>query len=607
MNRYGMDLWGSNNFTVNRQGLLCLNTPSKPAIIDMVKQLSREHGFDGPILLRFPHLIKKQLAELYDTFAASILRENYQGKFHAVFPLKVNPYQQLVSHITEIGKPYHYGMEAGSKAELILAMLYTPKHAPITINGFKDKTMINLAFIAAQMGYPVYLIIEGIDELDSIIEIADNCQLKKPFIGLRTRLHSSGSGNWAKSGGIHAKFGLTSTELLTALSLLKEHQLIDCFKMLHFHIGSQNVNILPIKNALREAANIYSELKKMGADGLESVNIGGGLPIEYSQHIKKGAKNYNLEEFANDVIFIMKATMDAKGVAHPDIYTESGRYIVASHAILITPVLELFSHEYHKRELRLKEDNPPIITEMRELLKDLDAHNCIEFAHDALTHVRSILNLFDLGYVDLQDRSNAEILVYQIIKKTLDLTQLNLTPEMEQLQVDFQERYLINASFFQSLPDAWGLKQRFPIMPIHHLLKKAIRPATIWDITCDSDGEISFSPDEPLYLHDIDLEKEEYLLGFFNVGAYQEVLGMEHNLFTHPDEATILVNDDAYQIIHTRKSCNIQDTHKELGYSDNLIKKLKQKIKNSSFKDKDEQKQVLQSVSGIMMKNNYLS
>lgn len=607
MNNYGLPLWGYHNFVINQRGLLCVHPEYKIPLLDIVSRLQSEYQFDGPILLRFPHLLEKQLQFLYHTFARSIRKESYQGAFHAVFPLKVNPYQQLVSHITRIGKAFHYGMEAGSKAELILAMLHTPKNAPITINGFKDEAMVNLAFIAAQMGYCVYLIIEGIDELNMFIKTANNCRLKKPYIGIRTRLHRSGSGNWAKSGGMNAKFGLTSTELLNALDLLTQNSLIDNFKMLHFHIGSQNTDIFPIKHALREAANIYSELKKMGASGLNSINIGGGLPIEYAQHVKKGVKNYHLEEFSNDVVFIMKTIMDAKGVAHPHIYTESGRYIVATHAVLVAPVRELFSQDYHKQELRLKADNPPLITEMRALLKDLNRHNCIEYAHDALTHVRSVLNLFDLGYVDLQDRSNAEILVHQIIKKTLELTQLDLTPEMEQLQGEFQERYLINASLFQSLPDAWGLQQRFPVMPIHHLKKKALRPATLWDITCDSDGEISFCADEPLYLHDIDLEKEDYFLAFFNVGAYQEVLGMAHNLFPHPHEATITLDTNNFQIIHTHKSDNLHQTYDNLGYSGKqLIQRLQQQIKQTPFDTDQEQQQTWQILIQILHENSYL-
>lgn len=603
---YGIKLWGNNNFII-KNGLVCVNEKSQPAILNIVRKLSQSNQCSGPLILRFPHLIEKQLASLYNSFKKSIKTENYNGCFYAVFPIKVNPYQQVISSIAEIASKYNYGMEAGSKAELIIAMAFTPIGAPITINGFKDKEMINLGFMAAQMGHNVCLIIEGIRELTSIIDIALSSNLTIPYIGIRIRLHSMGSGNWAKSGGFNAKFGLNSTELLTAVNLIIENRLIDQFKMIHFHIGSQNLDILPIKGALREAANIYAELKKMGANGLNTINIGGGLPIEYSQHINQSKNNYSLEEFANDVIYLIKDTMDAKGVEHPDIFTESGRFIVATHAILVMPVLELFSQDYQKQELRLKPENPPLIEELQDLLTDLNLQNCIEYLHDAMSHIESLLTLFGLGYIDLQDRSNAEILVNQIVKKTLHLTEFNQTPELESLQSALQERYLVNSSFFQSIPDFWGIQQHFPVMPIHYLDKIATRPASLWDITCDSDGEIKFSTDAPLYLHDIDLEKEEdYYLSFFNTGAYQEILGMDHNLFTHPDEAIIHIQPSGYTVKHIQKAKSIKQTQKDLGYNNKIMIKLQERLLQSHFIDDKKKASVLEKLQAILKNSSYL-
>lgn len=532
---------------------------------------------------------------------------NYNGSFNAVFPLKVNQFPFAVEAVTSQGSKYNYGLEAGSKAELILAMSKTPSGANITVNGFKDKEMISLGFIAAQSGHKITITIEGLGELETIIEVARECTLKVPNIGLRVRLHSAGSGIWAKSGGMDAKFGLTSTEIIEAVKLLGEQNLLQHLSMVHFHIGSQMSDIAPLKRALREAGNIYAELKKMGASSLSSINIGGGLAVEYDQHIHSKARNYSIAEFSSSVVFLLGEIMNAKNVQHPDIFTESGRFIVASHAVLITPVLELFTHDYQEQLLNFKKKNPPLLEELIELHKLLNNKNCIEYLHDALDHMESLLTLFDLGYIDLQDRSNAEILVHNIIKKSLYLTSLDPTNELEQLQVRLQERYLINASIFQSLPDYWGLGQHFPVMPLHHLNSTPIRAASLWDITCDSDGEIGFNPDKPLYLHDVNLDEEEYFLGFFNVGAYQETLGMSHNLFTHPSEYTIYVNDVNYEIKNEIESKNILDILESIGYDkDEILNKLKTDLSNSQFITEKEKSDTLSKLEIFVQQNGYL-
>ena len=605
MRNFGLDIWANKNFIIEN-GEIKLNYKSMPSLFEITQKI-RDDGIRGPILLRFPHLIKKQIASLYGYFARAIEENNYQGSFHAVFPLKVNQFPHAVEAIVAQGKSFDYGLEAGSKAELILAMSKTPLGSHITVNGFKDKEMITLGFIAAQSGHNITLTIEGLGELKTIIEVAQQSSLKVPNIGIRVRLHSAGSGIWAKSGGMDAKFGLTSTEIIEAIHLLKSANLIENFTMIHFHIGSQMSDIAPIKRALREAGNIYAELKKMDASALSSINIGGGLAVEYDQHSHAKSHNYSIEEFSSSVVFALGEIMDAKGVSHPDIFTESGRFIVASHAVLITPVLELFTQDYHERLLRFKEVNPPLIEELRELNRLLNAKNSIEYLHDALDHIESLLTLFDLGYIDLQDRSNAEILVHNIIKKALYLTSGMQTDELAQLQVNLQERYLINASVFQSLPDYWGLKQHFPVMPLHHLDVDPLRAASLWDITCDSDGEIGFNPQKPLYLHDINLQEEDYFLGFFNVGAYQETLGMQHNLFTHPNEYTVLVDDNEYTITNAIESKNTLEILHSIGYDEQkILKKLKDDLENSTFITKKEKSDTLLKLKTFVEQNGYL-
>ncbi len=605
MKNFGLDIWSNNNFIIE-DGQLKLNYKSMPSLLQIIEEI-RSNDSKGPILLRFPHLIKKQIQTLYSHFDKAMEENNYNGTFNAVFPLKVNQFPFAVEAVTAQGSKYNYGLEAGSKAELILAMSKTPSGAHITVNGFKDKEMISLGFIAAHSGHKITITIEGLGELETIIQVARECTLKVPNIGIRVRLHSAGSGIWAKSGGMDAKFGLTSTEIIEAVKLLNEENLLQHLSMVHFHIGSQMSDIAPLKRALREAGNIYAELKKMGATSLSSINIGGGLAVEYDQHIHSSTRNYSIDEFSSSVIFLLGEIMNAKNVPHPDIFTESGRFIVASHAVLIAPVLELFTHDYQEQLLNFKKKNPPLLEELIELNKLLNNKNCIEYLHDALDHMESLLTLFDLGYIDLQDRSNAEILVHNIIKKSLYLTSLNPTNELEQLQVRLQERYLINASIFQSLPDYWGLGQHFPIMPLHHLDSTPIRAASLWDITCDSDGEIGFKPERPLYLHDVNLDEEDYFLGFFNVGAYQETLGMSHNLFTHPSEYTVHINDVNYEIKNENQSKNILDILESIGYNkDEILNKLKLDLSNSQFITEKEKNDTLSNLEMLVKQDGYL-
>ena len=373
MNKFGLNIWANDKFAIDNAKLI-VNHKSKPALLDIVENI-RSTGTYGPILLRFPHLIQQQIQSLYVNFNNAIRENRYQGNFHAVFPLKVNQFPNAVEAITQEGMVHGYGLEAGSKAELILAMAKTPSNAHITVNGFKDKEMITLGFIAAQSGHNITLTIEGLNELETIIEVAQESSLETPNIGIRVRLHSVGSGTWAKSGGMDAKFGLTSTEIIEAVQLLQDAKLLHKLSMIHFHIGSQMEDIAPIKKALREAGNIYAELRRMGAKHLDNINIGGGLAVEYDQHSSSKIRNYSIEEFSNSVVFAISEIMDAKNVKHPNIFTESGRYVVASHAVLITPVLELFSQDYKENLLSLKEINPPLINELYYLNQRLNLSN----------------------------------------------------------------------------------------------------------------------------------------------------------------------------------------------------------------------------------------
>ncbi|WP_024955818.1 biosynthetic arginine decarboxylase [Sulfurospirillum arcachonense] len=601
---YGIDIWGNDNYIID-DGKVKLKALSQPALIDIVKDV-RKQGHTGPLLLRFPHLIEKQIDFVYSQFNRAMKEFQYKGKFNALYPLKVNQFPNFVKNLVKLGTDYNYGLEAGSKAELLLAMAYNNPTAPITVNGFKDNEMIDLGFIASEMGYNITLTIEGLNELESIIHTSKKRFGYMPNIGLRVRLHSSGAGVWAKSGGINSKFGLTSTELIKAVKLLEKNNLLDSFTMIHFHIGSQITEIPPVKKALREAGNIYAELKKLGAIHLNSINLGGGLAIEYSQYQDKLLRNYTLSEYTNDVVYLLKEISHKKNVTEPDIYIESGRYIAAHHALLVAPVLELFSGEYTAEKL-IPKKNPPLIQELYDLYNTINKNNAFEFLHDSIDHMESLLTLFDLGYIDLEDRSNTEVLVNLIIKKAVILLKDKNYEELLSIQESVQERYLVNFSIFQSLPDFWGLEQHFPMMPLDKLDEEATRSASIWDITCDSDGEISFNPKKPLFLHDVDLSKDDYFLGFFLVGAYQEVLGMKHNLFTHPTEVSVTLNKEGYEIENITAAQSISDIFEDLDYDIKEIENnLKSKIENSNLIDNNMQKHILAEINMLLKDNGYL-
>ena len=592
METYGIDIWGENNFIIEN-GLVKVNHASKPALINLVKEI-REQDYKGPLLLRFPHLTQLQIDKLFNLYENAIKEYNYQGKFNAVFPLKVNQLPNFLHPLIESGKKYNYGLEAGSKAELFIAMTYN-KTAPITVNGFKDKEMIHLGFIAKKMGHNITLIIEGLNELEIILEVARETKLVCPNIGLRVRLFNQGGGVWAKSGGIDSKFGLSSTEILEAYEMLKKNKLSGYLTMIHFHIGSSMTNIKPLKKALKESGHIYAELKNLGAKNLKAINIGGGLAVEYSQF--KKSINYSMQEFANDVIFTLKNIAKQKNVDEPDIFTESGRFIAANSTVLITPVLELFSAEYEANNLRLKEINPPLIEELNSLYNDINSKMALEYMHDSIDHLESLLKLFDLGYIDLQDRSNAEILTHLIIKKAISFLEIDDFEEIKRIDNKIQEKYLLNFSIFQSLPDFWGIAQEFPVMPITHLNRKPTRSASLWDITCDSDGEIPFNPKKPLYLHDVNLEKEEYYLAFFLVGAYQDILGMKHNLFSHPTEINIVFENGNMKLEKICESQKIIDILEDIDYDTD-------EIRNILYANVD--KETYEILDKYLNDNNYL-
>jgi arginine decarboxylase len=577
---YGLQFWSKDNFLIE-DGLVKVNFGSKPSLLEIVEE-AKQNRLDAPLLIRFPHLIEKQMDKLYTTFHEIMKAEEYDGKFQAVFPLKVNQYSGFLEEFQKISPKHNYGFEAGSKAELLLAIAINENKSPITVNGFKDPELVEIAFLASEIGHEITLIIESLPELEYIFEVAKSFRIV-PNIGIRIRLYSYGSGTWAKSGGMDSKFGLTATELIRAFSKLQEKKFLHFFTMIHFHIGSQINSIYTVKKAIREVGNIYAELRKLGATKLESIDLGGGLAVDYGQHKQSRDKNYTTEEFVSNIVKLLKEIALQKSVKVPNIYTEFGRFVSANHAVLIAEAIELFSQDYTEENLISKSKNPKIAKLLKKIYKKIDICNShdsiLELLHETVEHLDSIETLFELGYLNLQDRANIEILGQMIIKKILKKIDRSEIIEYEDTAIlhKIEERYLLNISIFQSMPDFWGLEQNFPIVPIHHLEKKAVRPASIWDITCDSDGEIEFDENAPLFLHDIDLEEEEYYLAFFLVGAYQDILGMKHNLFDRPDEVIVNIDENGFKISEIKKSRNIFEILDSVGFSKSRVSSLLRK------------------------------
>jgi arginine decarboxylase len=606
MINFGIDRWSNDDFIINKKNLK-VNHLSSPNFIDMINRCVNENELSGPTLFLFPHLIKKQIKELFSNFENSIREISYEGSFRAVFPLKVNQSKDFVESLMNVSKEYDYGLEAGSKPELILAMRFCPKNRPIVVNGFKDTELIEMVFVAKKIGHDITIIIEGLNELNSIIKLSKKLALPTPHIGFRIRLHSLGHGNWAKSGGIYSKFGLTSTEILEAVLILKTNNLMDSLKMVHFHIGSQINTIAPFKKAIREIGNIYAELRRMGANYLDSIDIGGGLSVEYSQHKDIVQRNYTITEFSNDVVYLIKEISVKKGVKEPDILIESGRFVAASHAVLVTKTIELFSDDVKKIALNLKPQNPPLIEELYYLYENINKHNAREYLHDSIDHMESLFTLFDLGYIDLQDRSNTEILVNLLVKKSIKLLKERYYNELISIKEILQEKYLLNFSIFQSMPDLWAIGQNFPIIPLGKLDELPVRNASICDITCDSDGEIEFDSSRPIYLHDVDIDKEDYHIGFFLVGAYQESLGMKHNLFSKPNSVVVDITEDGFHF----KSITPSDTiFKVLCDIDYDIIKFEDyfcsNIENQKSMNREQKDDAKKCISNFLKTNSYL-
>jgi arginine decarboxylase len=536
---YEVARWSKGYFSINDEGHLQVHPTKDPARAIDLKQLADDlqaRGITLPLLIRFRDILKHRLADIHEAFQSAIAQHQYTGRYHCVYPIKVNQQRQVVEEVLAFGEPYQFGLEAGSKPELLAVMAMATNRTPIICNGFKDAEYIETAMLAQKIGRTIIPVVEKYTELGLILEYAEKVGVR-PTIGMRVKLAARGGGRWQSSGGFRSKFGLTVAEILEGLAELKRRGMEDCFKLLHFHLGSQIPNIRIVKAALNEAARVYTELVRAGA-GLEYLDVGGGLGVDYdgSQTNFESSMNYTLQEYANDVVYHIQTVCDDAGVPHPNIISESGRAVVAYHSVLIFNVLGVsgFGPDTMPEAPEGELEQP--LVDLSETFTNINARNALESYHDAQQAVDMALNLFTGGYLPLEQRVYAERLYWAICRRLQRLTQqMDDVPEdLQGLDETLSDTYFCNFSLFQSIPDSWAIKQLFPVMPIHRLHERPSQHAVLGDITCDSDGKIDQFIDrrdvkKTLPLHTFN--GDPYYLGVFLVGAYQEILGDLHNLF----------------------------------------------------------------------------
>ncbi len=555
---YNINGWGRNYFSINDKGHVVVTPREGDCPVDLKEVMDELLMRDmcSPVLLRFPDILDNRIEKITNCFKRACQEYEYAGHCYMVYPIKVNQMKPVVEEIVSYGQKFNIGLEAGSKPELH-AVLATniADNALIICNGYKDQKYIELALLAQKMGRRIYIVVEKLNELHLIADIARRLKIE-PNIGMRIKLSSSGSGKWEESGGDQSKFGLNSSELLQALDLLDRKGMKSCLKLIHFHIGSQVTKIRRIKNALREATQFYVQLSKMGFN-IEMVDIGGGLGVDYDgtrSGSGESSMNYSIQEYANDAVSALADACLKNNLPQPDIINESGRSLTAHHSILIFEVLETTSLPLWKDNEETSPDDHELARELYDIWNLLDTPRLLESWHDALQIREEALDRFNLGLLDLRTRAQIEKLFWSIAREVGEMANsLRHAPEeLRKVAKMVPDKYFCNFSLFQSLPDLWAIDQLFPIMPISRLDEKPTRVCTIQDITCDSDGKIanfitSHGTSPQLPVHPV-RQGEKYYIAVFLVGAYQEILGDMHNLFGDTNAVHISVYPDRYEI-----------------------------------------------------------
>jgi arginine decarboxylase len=568
--------WGNAYFSVNERGNMVAQPggPGTPSI-DMKELVDevRMRGIGAPLLIRFSQILKARVVELNEAFKSAIAEYGYQGQYRGVFPIKVNQEHYVVERLLDAGKPYHFGLEAGSKPELLAVLgMLEDDEALVVCNGYKDEEYIETALLGSKLGRHIILVVEKYSELELIAQVAERTGVK-PSIGVRARLSARGAGHWEASAGDRSKFGLGARGLFQAVEYLKSKGLLDCLELLHFHLGSQISSIRNVKEALREAGRTYVELSKLGAP-LGYLDVGGGLGIDYdgSQTNFSSSMNYTLQEYANDIVFGMMELCDADNVPHPTLVSESGRALVAHHAVLIVDVLGVGEFNVGVLPDKLPKGTLAPIRHLLDTYKEVSRRNLLEAYHDAVGYREEILSLYSLNHVSLEQRVQAEDIFWAIALKILRLVREmpEVPEELEGLERALADIYFCNFSVFQSLPDSWAIDQLFPVLPIHRLHEEPSRRGILADITCDSDGKIDHFIDRRDVKHVLELHPvgdEVYYLGVFLVGAYQEILGDLHNLFGDNNTLHVTLSEEGgYHIDHVLTGDTVSDVLRYVSY-----------------------------------------
>ncbi len=595
-NTYNIHRWGAKYFDINDAGRV-VATPQQEAgaavdITDVIEE-AKARGLKFPLLIRFQDILRNRVESINLAFRNSIAEFNFQGAYRGVFPIKVNQLREVVEEILDAGKPYNFGLEVGSKPELFAGLaMQNAMGSLIICNGYKDAGFIKMAILGQKLGKKVIMVVEKLEELRHIITLSKQLGVE-PLIGIRARLMSKGAGKWAESGGENAKFGLSTAELLAATEMLKAENLGHCFKLLHFHIGSQVPDILIVKKAVQEASRFYAKLFKMGF-AIEYMDVGGGLGVDYdgSRSAFDSSTNYTLQEYTNDIVYYIADVCNAEKVPHPNIISESGRAIVAHHSMLVVEVFgsieKIRNGNGNGNGLQYGETEHPLVRELLDIRKNLTKLNKLEAYHDALERKDDAHQMFTLGMMDLPDKAKIENLYWEIGLEVAQSFrgQAYIPEEIRKLEDSLADQYLCNFSVFQSLLDHWALGQLFPIMPVNRLNERPSREATLVDITCDSDGQINKFIDlrdvrDTLPLHKLNQngngQIEPYYLGFFLMGAYQDIMGDLHNLFGRVNEVHVFLDPDepaGYYVEEIIEGTTIGQALASVQYDENELKRL---------------------------------
>lgn len=573
-NTYNIAHWGNGYFDIADNGHLLARpdrNPEHPGI-DLYQLANdiRATELSLPVLVRFNDILHDRVSSLVNAFDKAMEDDHYQGRYTAVYPIKVNQQRSVVEQILA-GSQGHVGLEAGSKPELMAVLAVTPKGGTVICNGYKDREYIRLALIGQALGHRVHIVVEKLSELKLILDESRELGIK-PLLGVRVRLASIGAGNWQNTGGEKSKFGLSASQVLQVVDLLRQAGALDSLKLLHFHLGSQIANIRDIQRGMREAARFYTELLNLDVP-VSTVDVGGGLGVDYDGTRSRGpcSMNYTMDEYAHNVVHTLKEICDERGLPHPDIISESGRAMTAHHAMLIAPVIDLESVPEGDNLPPTADGDPQILQDLGQTLARLNQADetlpVLEIYHDAIHWQDEAQQLYADGALTLEQRARAEqyyAAICHCVRTQLKPSIRTHREALDQLNEKLADKYFCNFSLFQSLPDVWGIDQIFPIMPLHRLNEKPDRRGILQDLTCDSDGRIDLYVDNEgvetsLPLHHWDRE-QPYLLGFFLIGAYQEILGDMHNLFGDTDSVNVVLDDKgAYRLEEPHKGDGVDD------------------------------------------------